>query len=125
METISKVDISLREEVLSIVDQLNDKMIFLNNEIKLKGNIALPIIDSINYAYLDANCGNHFPFENILIPYLKKMDENKRLKVIKSLLTVGYIDVGNNRVFMRVFPYLNKAKNEANYPYVTDIPVNV
>ncbi len=118
----SSTNLKLKDEVLGIIDQLYTRIPLLDRE---SNNISLQIVESISGAYAELNCGNHFAFEEILIPYLKKMSEDERLQTVKDLFTVGFIDIAKERIFMRVFPYLNKAENEPNYPYVTDTPVNV
>lgn len=115
-----KTNIELKTEVLGIVDQLFNELDLLDRE---SDKISLSIVESLSGAYAEMNCGNHFAFEDILIPYLKKMDENKRLLVVKQLLTFGYVDIYKVRVYMRLFSYLNKTKNEPTFPYVSDIPI--
>ena len=123
MRKKEKTNISIKNEVLSIVDQLYDRKALLGPQGN-KGNISLRIVESISGVYAQLNCGNYFAFEDIVIPYLIKLDENQRLSVVKDLLTVGYIDIATDRIFMRGLPYLNTTENEPYYPYVTDIPIN-
>lgn len=97
----------LRQEVLEIVDKLYKSLFLLNKSDK---EIALPIVESISFNYAHQNCGLHFIFEDTVIPYLKKMDENQRLEKVKALLTEGYIDIGKERIHMLFLPYLNNGK---------------
>jgi hypothetical protein len=117
----NSINIELKNEVLGIVDQLYSRIPLLDRE---SNNISLQIVESISGAYAELNCGNHFAFEEILLPHLKKMSEDERLQVVKDLFTVGFVDIAKERIFMRVFPYLNKVEDEPNYPYVTDIPAS-
>ena len=92
-----KVDETLREQVLNIIDQLYEEMYLLDRN---KPQIALQIINSISSNYAHQNCGLHFIFQDMVKPYLKKMDENKRLEAVRDLLTNGFIDIGKQRVHM-------------------------
>lgn len=116
-----KVDATLRGQVLDIVDQLYESMHFLN---KNSSKISLQIIESISMDYAYMNCGLHFIFEETVIPYLKRMNENQRLEAVKGLLTDGYIDINNQRIHMHFRPYLNynKAMDSKEKYYITDIP---
>ena len=95
----TSVNGTLRKEVLDIVDQLYGTFIGLE---------AIEIVHSLSMEYAFQNCGLHFIFEETVIPFLKKMNENQRLEKVKGLLTDGYIDIGDQRVHMLFLPYLKK-----------------
>lgn len=116
-----KVDKTLHGQVLDIVDQLYESMFFLD---KNSPKISLQIIESISMDYAYQNCELHFIFEDTVIPYLKKMNENQRLEAVKGLLTDGYIDINNERINMLFLPYLNyneEVDSQKRY-YITAIP---
>lgn len=116
-----KVDQTLRGQVLNVVDQLYDSMRFLD---KNSPKISLQIIESISLDYASQNCELHFIFEETVIPHLKKMNENQRLKSVKGLLTDGYIDINNQRIHMLFQPYLNynEAVDSKKRSFITEIP---
>jgi len=116
-----KVDMTLRGQVLDIVDQLYDSMRYLD---KNSSKISLQIIKSISLDYAYQNCELHFIFEENVIPHLKKMNENQRLEAVKDLLTDGYIDINNQRIHMLFQPYLNydDAVDSKKRDFLTDIP---
>ena|ERR1035437_4091743 len=101
---VLEVDQYLRNEVLSMIDQLYTKFGTLDRGAK---NIALQIIETIMYDYMTQNCGLGFVFKEKVIPYIKKLSENERLIAVKNLLTDGYIDIKKERIHMMFMPYLN------------------
>lgn len=117
----AKVDKTLRGQVLGIVDQLYNSMCYLN---KNSNMISMQIIRSISSDYASQNCELHFIFEDIVKPYLRKMNENQRLEAVKGLLTNGYIDIDKQRIHMLWQPYLNydEAVDSNKKYYITDIP---
>lgn len=118
-----RVNMTLRGQVLDIVDQLYDSMFFLD---KNSSKISLQIIESISMDYAYMNCGLHFIFEETVIPHLRRMNENQRLEAVKGLLTDGYIDINNERIHMLFLPYLNynEAVDSKKRSFITDIPSN-
>ncbi|MBI2418838.1 MAG: hypothetical protein HYV28_13250 [Ignavibacteriales bacterium] len=118
------VNQDLRNEVLSIIDQLYTDFGLLNRSTQ---NIALQIVNSISYDYLTQNCELGFIFEQKVMPYLRKLNENQRLEKVRGLLIDGYIDIGNERIHMMFMPYINYNEEieRSKKHFITEIsPVN-
>ena len=114
------VNQELRKEVLQIIDILYSNFSLLDRE---TDNIALQIIEAIGFDYCLQNCELGLIFENLLAPFLKKLSENNRLEKVKGLLTDGYIDTDQYRIYMRYMPYINysKSKESPGLPYMSPL----
>lgn len=104
-----KVDKVLRQSVLDIIDKLYSEFLRLD---RTKDKIALQIIRSISFDYCCQNCGIHFNIEEVVIPHLKKLNENQRLEIVKNILTDGFVDIDGLRYYFLFFPYLNYNKKD-------------
>lgn len=98
-----KVDKALRQSVLDILDKLY-KNFYLDRS---KDKIAVQIMETYSSHYCNQNCPLHFRVEEIVIPYLKKLNENQRLELVKNVLTDGFLDIDGFRHYLLYLPYLN------------------
>ena len=116
-----KVDKALRQSVLDTIDHLYKHFLFLD---RTEDKIALQIIESISYDYAMMNCELHFIIEEQVIPYLKKLNENQKLEIVKGILTDGYVDINGNRFYFLHQPYVNfdKDDNAKRTRYTEKVP---
>lgn len=115
---MEKINKELKGSVLELVDKLYDNLPREQNI----DFISVPILEELSFICAQQNSELHFIFEEKVIPYFQRMKENDRLQKLKELLTVGYIDIKKERIYLRTLNFLNRTENEPPFPYISEIP---